>query len=138
MKRRGIVHLSQRVAAFAAAGAIALSATIATSGAFAQSEQPSAAPGSAVPAAPVTLNTIWMKQAAYSDDDVHVYLFDGEPPSSPVTATKSVGCTSKRNAPVRSCDYHPPITLTSFDRRRRGVVCPLDRDLDRHLEEHRR
>ena len=34
----------------------------------------SAAPATASSAAPVTLNTIWMKQAAYSDDDVKAML----------------------------------------------------------------
>ena len=34
----------------------------------------SAAPATASPAAPVTLNTIWMKQAAYSDDDVKAMI----------------------------------------------------------------
>jgi multiple sugar transport system substrate-binding protein len=88
VKRRGIVNLSQRAAALAAAGAIALSATIATTTTLAQSEQPSAAPGSAVPAAPVTLNTIWMKQAAYSDQDVMAMIqaFEAANPGITVNA----------------------------------------------------
>ncbi|HEU4673664.1 MAG TPA: extracellular solute-binding protein [Candidatus Limnocylindrales bacterium] len=57
------------IALSACAGAASPSPSVAPSGA--PSGAPSVAPSTA---APITLNTIWMKQAAYSEDDVNAML----------------------------------------------------------------
>jgi multiple sugar transport system substrate-binding protein len=81
----------RRAAGLGAAGALVIStmtAAIGATGALAQSPAATTGPAESAPAAPVTLNTIWMQQAAYSNDDVNAMIqaFEAANPGITVNA----------------------------------------------------
>src|SRR5215831_15415368 len=92
MTGRGVVNRSiRRAAGLGAAGALVIStmtAAIGATGALAQSPAATTAPAESAAAAPVTLNTIWMQQAAYSNDDVNAMIqaFEAANPGITVNA----------------------------------------------------